>query len=713
MSSINDQYAGDSLFLKDEKGRKAIEPSPVAELKSQTAKQPNLALYKNGQWDDVINHVIGIVKAAKNTYEYNRQDMWDKWEKADNYYWMLEKDSRLPELTRAKVAASTFYIAARRLTDGAYLTTFEGDELPVKFYPSIDPFDPTDLKAIKAAKAEAVNKLAKKYFEKQKIKQDPKKAKKAYHQVYKYGTVIAYVPYDFQVDKRKRYVDDDPNEVIKASDGAISFKNKETGEIASKPHAPTSREEEYDYVCKDEVGFYPIPVQNVWLDDRIEDLNRQTAFLWRSDITRDEIWKEARAGKYINTELISEQKRYQLYGWENEIENQRRQDAGKDVTSSSQTELYERWQCWLMLPKIEYKLNSKGEVTSLTWDQNAEPRRYLLETIGTPMQQCVVTRFVESPYWSNNIPFIAAHSHDDDSGFWHRSLVDLLDDNWIQESVAKGQMMDNRTLLNFRPQKWLKGRVMNKTGKIGHNTIFTVTSQDAIQQMDVADLTGTIGNTLRDLRDESESIAQTPKFMLGQGIGARTSATEFAAIRDAGSAPALTDIKLLNMQLWGAYMRKVLEYLPQFEANKLAVTIEEQPFLVDPSSIQENDIDLKEIAVQEFDNKQTTRQLVTNIVQIISSTPMFQGMVNPAGLFVRIMGLYPEFTPNPEELLVKDPAIAQLLQEWTTQQMAQQSSTGNIPQAPQLPAPGQVETGFSGVAESQPTSGAAGAMGGI
>lgn len=711
MSDLNNQFAGDSLFLTEEKGRKAIKPSPVVDLRSKTVASPNLALYKDGEWHEVINHVIGIVKAAKNTYEYNRQELWDKWTKADNYYWMLEKDHRLPELTRAKVAASTFYIASRRLCDGSYLTTFEGDELPVQFYPTIDPFDPSDVKTAKAAKANAVNKLAKRYFEKQKIKQDPKKAKRAYHQVYKYGTVIAYVPYDFQIDPRKKYEDEDVNEIIEAGDGTVSYRNKETGEISAQPFPPISKEVEYDYVCKDEVGFYPVPIQNIWLDDRIEDLNRQTAFLWRSDITRDEIWKEARAGKYINTELITEQQKYQLYGWENEIENTRRQDAGKDTTSSSQTELYERWQCWLMLPKIEFKTNKKGEVTDLTWDQNAAPRRYLLETIGTPMQQCVVTRFVESPYWSNNIPFISAHSHDDDSGFWTRGLVDLLDDNWVQESVAKGQLMDNRTLTNFRPQTWLKGRVMNKSGKIGHNTIFTVTSQDAIRQLEVRDLTGTIANTLQDLRNESESIAQTPKFMLGQGIGARTSATEFAAIRDAGSAPALTDIKLLNMQLWGGYMRKVLEYLPQFVANGLSVDIDKETYLVDPSAITDNDIDIKEVAIQEYDNKQTTRQLVTNIVQVISSSPMFQGMVNPAGLFVRIMGLYPEFTPNPEELLVKDPAIAQLLQEWRTQQMQNQEANGQVPQPPQLP--GQVATNFAGQAEAEPIAGAIGAAGGV
>ncbi len=699
----NNSIDGDRLFLTAE-DRKPVEESEVA-VKSQVESTPNLALYEeNGELNEVVAHVLKEAIGAKSRYEMSRQSLWPKWQKADNCYWMLENQSDLPELSNAKVAASTFYRSARRLSDGAYLTTFEGDELPVKYFPAIDPHDPTEVKAVKAAKADAVNKLAKQYFEKQRIKQDTTKAKRAYHQCYKYSTVIAYVPYDYQVEKRYRYEDKNQNQIVQGSDGSIAYKHIDTGELSPRPHPPKSVPVEYDYVCKDETGFYTLPIQNVWLDDRIEDLNRQPAFLWRSDINRPEIWKEGMAGRFKNIEKITQAQRYQLYGYENEIENDRRQDAGKDVTSSSETELYARWQCWLIIPKIKVTKNKKGEPTKLEWDQNASPRRYLLETIGELGSQPVVVRFQESPYWSNNIPFIAAHSHDDDSGFWNRGLVDLLRDNYNQESVTKGQLMDNRTLLLRRPQVWLKGRVQNKSGKIDHNTIFTVTSPGAIEQLEISDFTGTISQSLHELREESEAIAQTPKFMIGQGIGSRTSATEFAAIRDSGAAPALTDIKVLNMQLWGGYMKKVLEYIPQFVDHQIVVTSEGEKYLVEPGSLKEHEMDLREVAIQEFDNKQTTRQIITNLVGGVLSNPMFQGMINPAALAVRIFSLYPEFVPNPEELLIKDPMVAQLLKMWNEQKLIEQQPG----EASQM-IPGQPV----GVTESQPLAGVAGQMSGM
>lgn len=677
---------GNNLFLRENyppDKRPEPEVSPQGQ-KAKVRSSPNLALYnERGDPHEVLQKVLNLCVTFKQNYENGRRTLIEKWKKADNYYWMLEKESRLPELSRAKVAAASFYRIVRRNSDGAYLATFASDDLPVKFFPRIDPFDLSKDKQVKALKAEAVNKFAESCFLKQRIKQDEKKAKRAYHLTYKYSNLIAYVPYDYQVEKRKKYKDTDVNIPQTTPDNKLYFKHSKTGEVSQTPHAPESEIIEYDATIKDEVGFYPLQIENTYFDTRIEDLNRQSCFLWRSDINRPEIWAESLAGKFKNVDKITEKHKYQLMGYENQSENERRQDAGQEITVAMSSEMYERWQCWLMLPKIKITKNKKGEVTDLEWDQNAEPRRYVFEVIGGLSYGPIVVRFEESPYWSNNIPFIMAHSHDDDIGSYHRGLLEILDDNWVQEAVAKGQLMDNRTMMTFRPMQWLKGRVMNKSGRIDHNTIFTVTSQDAIKQLEVADISGTIGNTLNYLREESEALGQTPKFMVGEAMGGRTSASEFATIRDQSSAPALTDIKALNMQLWGGYMKKVLEYMPQFVDSTIKVDHEGQSYEVHPDSIDGYDFELKEVAIQEFDNKMTTRQTVMNLVQGILSNPMFQGIANPAGLFVDIMKLFPEISPNPEELLIKNQMVASLMQEWRTQQQ-QASQGGGTPQPPNV-----------------------------
>lgn len=635
-------------------------------VKAIAKSQPNLAIYdKDGQPHEVLKAIMDLAQNAKYTFEYGRTAMYnEKWKQMDNFYWMEEKQSRLPELTRAKVCGSSYYRVVRRLQDGAFIATFGTDDLPVKFEPLIDPKDASDIKEIKAIKAQAVNKCAADYFQKERIKQDPTKAKRAYHQLFKYGNVIIYTPWLYETGKRYTYEDENVNEPFVEQDGRVRHRHGKTGEISDSPFPPESKVVEKEVIVKDSVGFFPLPITNVWLDDRIEDINRQTYLLWRSDITRAEIFAQAQNGNFKNVEWINEQHKWQLFGYDSYMENDLRNDAHKDSTQSLASEIYERWQCWMMLPKIEVKLNKKGEAVDLVWDQNAEPRRYLLEVVGSINQPCVAVNFRESPYWSNNVPFIMAHSHDDVSMAYHRGIFELLQDNMTQESVAKGQLMDNRTLMNYRPMTWLKGRVMAKNGNITHNTVFHVTSQDAIRQLDISDITGTIHTSLDYLRDESESIGQTPKFMMGEAAGSRTSATEIASIRDMSTSPTLADNKSINMQIFGGYMQKILEYLPQFEEDQVALALEGQEMLVDTGKIEQSDVILKEVAIQEYDNKITQRQLLLNLAQTFAGNPMFQGIINPAGFFCVLMAKYPELIDNPESLLIKSPQVQQALLEW-------------------------------------------------
>jgi len=656
---------GRNLFLTDEK-RKAMDPR---EVKAKATAPVNLAIYKDDQIHPVVQHVLNLCASSKSAY----QDQWSNfntwWQKADNFYWMAQKKCNMPELTRANVSASTFYITSRRLADGAYTVTFPtgNAELPISFFPTTTVFDTSEEKRKRAMVSEALNQIALESMRKNNMGLT---AKKAYHSVYKYATGFAYVPWDYEVEKRKRWKEIDVN-IIEEVDGAIVYTHAETGEQAMEPFPFKLEEEIYDHVVKDGIGFHPLKPEAIFADSRIEDLDRQTCFLWRSDMTRPEIWRQVRAGNYKNEDRITELQKFQLFNWESQVENTRKTDAGQVTTDSMESEVYERWQAWILLPKIKVKKNKAGEVTDLEWDQNGEECRYLVETIGKIDDAPVVVRFQESPYWGNGIPFIVYNSHEDDVGLYKRGLVHLMEDNMTQEQVAKGQLMDNRTLLNFRPLTVLSGRVRNKSFKIGHNTVFQVTSQEAIKQLQVADLSATIAGTLNDIRNESQMIAQVPKFMIGQEMGGRTSATEFAAIRDQSSAPGLNDIRVLNLQIFGAYLRKLKSYIPQFLDRDVYVKFQgengQEVYDIIKSEDFSMDMDLKEIAVTAFDSKQTTRQIVIGLLQSILSNPVLAGALNPMGLLVRIFSMFPEVFPNPEELINKDPQIMDTLKQYQRQ----------------------------------------------
>jgi hypothetical protein len=667
-----------NLFLQASDDRKDVKPSVVAQ-KSLVRSPPNLAIYNDqGQPHEVLEKVIKISKDYLSAYQNQWTPLQKKWERSDELYWMAQKESRMPELTLAKVSASVFYRTARRLSDGAYIATYQGDDIPVKFAPDVGVFDDPDTKQRKAIVAEGLNRWGSYCMRKTGLRD---KAKKSFNFTYKYGNHIAYVPYDFEVERVKKYTDEDPNIMESAADGTLVYKHKRTGDYSVTPHAPETYEVEYDKITKDEVGFYPRNIDQCYFDNRIEDLDRQTCFMDRTDITRPELWAKGKAGIFKNLDKITELQKFNQYDWSNTAELQRIRDSGKTTTDSYKSEMYEHWSVWLLLPKIEVKLNKKGEAVDMTWDQNAPSRRYVLDIIGRLNDAgSIAVRFSESPYWSNGIPYISAHSHEDDSGWWHRGLLELLDDNILQEQVAKGQLMDNSTLINRRPMVRVIGRCRTKDMRIGVNKVFDVTSPDALQFMTVQDQTANLNNRIEFLKKDSEDIAQTPPFMLGEGIGGRASATEFAAIRDQSSTPALNDIKSINLQINGGYMRKVKEYAPQFLDKNMAIDIdgpngEKFWFDIKPDDFN-MDLDIQEVAIQEFQNKATMRQLLLNLTQLVAS-PAFAPFINVVGYLERVFSTFSDIFPNPEEILNKDQQVQMLLQQYLTQAAPSQGQPPN------------------------------------
>lgn len=665
--------AGTQLFLQNpiDTGGEKFEVTPSTNVKSYVKANPNLAIYtSDGLLHPIVDHILKIARNALSTF----QDGWSaqqvNWEKADSFYWMNQKRSRMPELTRAEVSASTFQIVVCRLCAGAYMVTFpngQEDELPIKFYPAVSIYTPSDDMEKKGVLADALNMVALEHMRKNGF---AKKYRKVILSTFKYATSFAYVPWSHRIEMRKRYEDIDNNETSIDPQGKTVYTHKDTGEQSSTPWPGTTEVREMEHTVADWVDFEPIKPSSIYIDGRIDDMDRQPMVLWRSDLTRPEIAQEARAGKYKNIDQITQLQRFNLYVWENQVDNQERNDAGQVTTDSLNTEVYERWQCWLLLPRLDVK-ETNGKVTSIKWNQNAPERRYLMETVGGLNYSPIVVRLTESPYWSNGVPFLKFHSHEDDVGAYHRGLVDLLDDQQLQEQVAKGQLMDNRTLRNFRPISVLAGRVRNKSLKIGHNTAFQVTSQDAIKQLDVQDLSQTIENTLNYVKNESESIAQVPKFMLGQPMGGRTTAEEFASVRDQGSAPSLSNYKDLNMQIVGGWLRKFKEYIPQMLDKEVAIKANvrgQDLFVMITADEFDIDMELQEIAITAFDSKNNTRQLFMSLIGGVLSSPMFAGMTNPIAMLIALFKMFPEITPNPEQFINKDPQIQAMLVAFQTGQ---------------------------------------------
>jgi len=301
--------------------------------------------------------------------------------------------------------------------------------------------------------------------------------------------------------------------------------------------------------------------QEVWLDSDIEDLDEQDAFFIRDPISWTElitnpdfVLPEKHTRQAMALFLSDKASQYRA------ARTQAQENAGVDGdTYMPEPATYNRWVGWCMLP-IQYE-NGRG-----TWDENGATFRHRIQLLGDPGKTAHCMLIEPNPF-PLGVPFMAGHEVEDDIGFDHQSRAERVKTYYEQICIAQDQLIETREKNNRRPVVYDPYSIPAfEDYEFGASQSIPAkgSPKDAFLEMQISDMTGSNLLHIEHCERKLKEMMHATRAVLGEAMGARTSASEYMGARAAATAPIYEAIARFEDAIIIGYMEKFRAYVQRF-----------------------------------------------------------------------------------------------------------------------------------------------------
>jgi len=449
------------------------------------------------------------------------------WQKNDEMF-RCKPDASLDSKHRANEATGVFHISVNQLQSMAFKTFTDNTEnYTFGFRGAIDD-DVTN--TIRAKNAEIMTLLFRKAQTNTQFKRN---LKRALHDCYKNGTCFVGIPWE------KKVVD-------------LVYRDKASGDRKTK-----------EFVKNYLPGFEFIPLDKVWVDENIDEIDGQPAIFIDSPITWDVLLKDS---KNKNVKLFEPDGQE---GLRNKFAKYIEHVSSSDLSTPAQdrmdnadrdrqdrtSERYKHWFVWINLP-----INKDSK----KWDEDGQEMRCRVRLIGSP-ESCEIIEVRENVF-PGGIPILVAHQTEDDVGMYHISLGEKVQTYYDQICTSINQLIDNRSKNTRRSVVVDPLRVDLDKYDFGHSNVINCQGdvRSAIMEMQIADMTGTIMQSIQYFEQKIREIMNTTDAVMGVAMGGRTSASEFMSAKASATTPIYSDMASIEDALIGEYMRRFAQYIHTF-----------------------------------------------------------------------------------------------------------------------------------------------------
>ncbi len=340
------------------------------------------------------------------------------------------------------------------------------------------------------------------------------------------------------------------------------------------------------------------------------------AVLHLQRMTIDDLMVMHDAGEIANLNTI---KTDALSQWDanNQQWTDRMDNMGMGQSETVSTNLYNVWNCWMMLP-----IDEKGK-----WDTTKNlPVRYWVQIVGSPdPSDGTVIRIERNPYPEDMLPFYMVHTFPDNTGLYHLGVDQLIYSTYNELTTCKNQLIDNKTMRNRAPMIGLWGSVRSKDLTYDKNKILWVDRLDALTPVKTDDTTGTTSQTLQYLEDDTKETLGSSRSFEGQPLGSRTSSQEAGNIYQQAMKPSLAQYRYIASQVLLPYARRVKALWNANARSDMIIEVTGYPIQepVKPSELW-GDYDVEVTVIDEFENTVTQRQNDIQFLQVVGPSPMAQ-----------------------------------------------------------------------------------------
>lgn len=474
-----------------------------------------------------------IVDATKKRLSHIFSNIRDRsaletiWDKNDKMF-RCKPDASLDSKHRANEATGVFHISVNQLQSMAFKTFTDNTENYT--YGFRGAIDDEVTNTIRAKNAEIMTLLFRKAQANTHFKVN---LKRALHDCYKNGTCFVGIPWE------KKVVD-------------LVYRDKATGDRKTKA-----------FVKNNLPGFEFIPLDKIWVDENIDDVDGQPAIFIDSPIIWDVLLKDSKNKDVKLFEpdgqegLRNKFAKYIEHASSSDLSTPA-QDRMDNADRDRQDRTSERYKHWYVWPTLPINKDTKK------WDEDGQEMRCRVRLIGSP-ESCEIIEIRENVF-PGGIPILVAHQTEDDVGMYHISLGEKTETYYDQICVSINQLIDNRSKNNRRPIIYDPLRVDIDKYDWGHSNAIPCQGDinSALKEMGVTDMTGTIMASIQYFEQKIREIMNTTDAVMGVAMGGRTSASEFMSAKASATTPIYSDMASIEDSLIGEYMRKFAQYIHTF-----------------------------------------------------------------------------------------------------------------------------------------------------
>lgn len=242
-------------------------------------------------------------------------------------------------------------------------------------------------------------------------------------------------------------------------------------------------------------------------------------------------------------------------------------NAGLSDETSANTGKYLLWRSWINLP-----IDDKGSLDEKT----VIPQRFICDFLGNKISEAVCMRIERNDDPDDEIPVEAIHDYPDSPDrFFHISKGHVLKNCYAVETTTVNQMVDGISLSLSPPTVEKKGSIVSTSRKYGRSSRIIVRNNvnDDIKEFPIGDHSQTALMLLNYIKDDAKMAVATDPAQMGEGLGARASATEASGVMKLSAAPSVMNAKYITSQLFSFVGRKMASYWKQFSIPEQVIQI--------------------------------------------------------------------------------------------------------------------------------------------
>jgi hypothetical protein len=366
-----------------------------------------------------------------------------------------------------------------------------------------------------------------------------------------------------------------------------------------------------------------LPIENVYADTSIGNLQDQDTVIVRGIVNLSEFLSGKRSGIYKNVDDVKPEHKWRPGQEEDDVSEERRTSSGLDEDEGTVSEScgYVKLTAFARLP-----ITDEGK-----WDDDAEPRLYqCVFAADFNSGPCLQIERNSDP--DDEIPIRMIHDMPDASDMlYHLAPGQVIRSNYHEQTTAKRQAIDVKSLIANPAKKVVAGEVHNKDMRLHKGKTFFVDRPESLTWDQTPDVTQSVLLMLQYLDDDSKRALALESPITGEeGLGSRATAVEVERVHESAESPHLMMVQYFLEQILGFYASKCIGLWHLYSEPNQIVSITDEPErkqIIRPGELF-GDFDVDLVVFRDYEINANKARALRTIVEAGGAIPQFAAAVN-------------------------------------------------------------------------------------